>query len=127
MPGQEQITRLLKEWRAGDLAALDRGTPLIYDELYRVAQAYLRSERSGHTLVPTALVNEAYLRLIGKDQPEWQSRKHFLGVAAHVMRQILVDHARRQRASKRGGDLSQVALDSTLPRTSNPKSDLLDL
>jgi RNA polymerase sigma-70 factor (ECF subfamily) len=127
MSEPEQITRLLKAWKDGDPSALERVTPLIYDELHRVAQAYLRSERSDHTLVPTALVNEAYLRLIGQDQPDWQSRKHFLGVAAHVMRQILVDHARRQRAGKRGSGAKPVELDSAGPLATAFKSDLLDL
>ena len=127
MPAQEQITLLLKAWRDGDRAALDQVTPLIYDELHRVAQAYLRSERSDHTLVPTALVNEAYLRLIGQDQPDWQSRKHFLGVAAHVMRQILVDHARRQRAAKRGMGAAEATLHPASQSAICEKRDLLDL
>lgn len=126
MAAQEQITLLLKAWRDGDRSALDQVTPLIYDELYRVAQSYLRSERSAHTLAPTALVNETYVRLIGQGQPDWQSRSHFVGVAAHVMRQILVDHARRQRAGKRGGGEAMADLDPAIP-SAGSKRDLLDL
>ena len=127
MPGGEQITLLLKAWRDGDQTALDQVTPLIYDELYRVARSYLRGERADHTLVPTALVNETYLRLLGQSQPDWQNRKHFLGVAARVMRQILVDHARRQRAAKRGNGESPEPLNSNIPAAGSPGIDVIDL
>jgi RNA polymerase sigma factor (TIGR02999 family) len=111
-PGSSnQVTELLVRWRGGDRAALDALIPLVYDELRRVAQAYLQRERPDHTLQSTALVHEAYARLIGQDLPEWQNRAHFFGVAAHVMRQILVDHARGRRAGKRGGSACRVTLD----------------
>jgi len=105
------VTRLLLEWGAGDRAALDRLVPLVFDELRRLAQSYLRRERADHTLQPTALVNEAYLRLVDQQGLRWQSRAHFFGIAANLMRQILVDHARRRAAEKRGGaDLQRLSL-----------------
>ena len=97
------MTQHLLDWRNGDRAALERLTPFVYDELHRLARAYMRRERAGHTLQATALINEAYLRLI--DQPvTWQNRAHFLGVAARLMRQILVDHARTQAGSLKPAD-----------------------
>ena len=123
----EDVTLLLKAWKEGDNSALDRVTPIIYDELRRVAIAYLRSEAPGHTLPPTALVNEAYLRLLGQRQPDWRDRKHFLGVAAHLMRQILVDHARRNRSAKRGGGAIQVSLDTAFGAAGPWQPDVLDL
>lgn len=98
-----EVTRLLHDWQAGDRAALERLTPLVYDELRRLAAHYLRGEREGHTLQGTALVHEAFIRLVGQGAPQLQSRAHFFGVAARLMRQILVDHARRAKAAKRGG------------------------
>ena len=97
------VTRLLAEWANGDEQALDKLTPVVYRELRRLAASYLRKERQGHTLQPTALVHEAYIRLVDQKNPTWQSRSHFFGVAARVMRQILVDHARRRQAAKRAG------------------------
>lgn len=97
-------------WRGGEREALDSLLPLVYDELRRIARHYLQAERSGHTLQSTALVNEAYMRLVAQDLPEWQNRAHFFAVAAQLMRQILVDHARTHRASKRGGKLCQITL-----------------
>ena len=108
------ITLMLREFAAGDKAALDRLMPLVYAELRRLADSHLRRERSDHTLQPTALVHEAYLRLIGQDQPDYRSRAHFLGVAAHVMRQILVDHARSRAAGKRGGGQPARSLDESI-------------
>jgi RNA polymerase sigma-70 factor (ECF subfamily) len=107
----EQVTTLLIRWRGGDKAALDALMPLVYDELRRLAHHYLDGERSGHTLQSTALVHEAYARLVGQKIPEWQNRAHFFGVAAQLMRQILVDYARQHRAEKRGGELCKLALD----------------
>jgi len=98
-----EVTRLLAEWAKGNSNALDELTPLVYRELRQLAAAYLRKERQGHTLQPTALVHEAYLRLVDQSHPNWQNRSHFYGVAARLMRQILVDHARRKQADKRGG------------------------
>src|SRR5215471_9357892 len=97
------ITRLLHEWRQGDVKALEEVTALVDRELHRLAGAYMRRERAGHTLQPTALVNEAYLRLVEGDIP-WEGRAHFFGIAARIMRQILVDHARKHQALKRGAD-----------------------
>lgn len=98
-----QVTRLLAEMRLGREGAFAELFPLVYPELRRLAGGYLRKERAGHTLQPTALVHEAFLRLIGQDRAAWQSRSQFMGVSAQIMRRILVDHARRRAASKRGG------------------------
>ena len=106
----DDITRLLHEMRAGDVKAADQLLPLVYQELHRLAKAYMRRERAEHTLQPTALVNEAYLQLAG-DDVSWQSRQHFIGVAAHVMRRVLVDHARQRNAEMRGGGLKRVEMD----------------
>ena len=108
------VTELLGQWRAGDAQALDRLLPLVYQELHRVAAGYLRRERSEHTLQSTALVNEAYLRLAGPGTPPWRNRAHFFGVAANVMRQILVEHARAHHAAKRGGHAVKLSLDHAL-------------
>lgn len=110
MPERVEVTVLLQELRNGEQGALDALIPLVYRELRKIADGYLRGERKGHTLQPTALVHEAYLRLIGQDQPDYRNRAHFYGVAAQVMRQILVDHARRFRAAKRGGGGPRVPL-----------------
>lgn len=102
---------MLGRWRGGDRQALDALIPLVYEELRRIAQHYLRNERPGHTLQSTALVHEAYVRLIKQDLPQWQNRAHFFAVAAQLMRQILVDHARAYRADKRGGGACKLTLD----------------
>jgi len=108
------VTQLLVEWKQGNKAALDLLTPLVYDELRKLAAHYLRDERAAATLQPTALVNELYLRLVAQRLPDWESRAHFFGVAAHRMRQILVEHARRHRAQKRGGGAENVELNEML-------------
>jgi RNA polymerase sigma factor (TIGR02999 family) len=108
---QQQVTRLLREWRDGDRAALDCLVPLVEAELRRLAGGYLRNERAGHTLQPTALVNEAWLRVAQQNQPAWESRSHFIAIAAHYMRQILVDHARKKNARKRGDGAIPVNID----------------
>ncbi len=108
------VTTLLVRWREGDRQALEELMPLVYDELRRLARHYLRQERSDHTLQSTALVHEAYLRLAGGNAPNWQSRAHFFGVAAHIMRQILVEHARGRDAAKRGGNVCKLALDDAV-------------
>ena len=105
-----EVTKLLVEWRDGNRAALDALLPVVYDELRKLAENYINRERQGHTLQPTALVHEAYVRLIGQDVPDFQNRAHFFGVAAHLMRQVLVDSARKFRAGKRGGG-RKVSLD----------------
>lgn len=104
------ITQLLADWRNGDRGALERLTPMVYDELRRLANRYLRGERRDHTLQGTALVHEAYIRLLGHANQDWQSRAHFFGVAARLMREILVDHARRHSAAKRGSGKPSVSL-----------------
>lgn len=109
-----EITGLLLAWRDGDSGALERLTPLVYQELHRLARGYLRRERAGHTLQTTDLVNEAYLRLIDTSQMRWQNRAHFFAVSAQLMRRILVDFARARRNLKRGGDAAQVSLDEAL-------------
>lgn len=121
------VTSLLVRWRDGDRAALDQLMPLVYGELRRIAQHYLRQERPDHTLQSTALVNEAYLRMVGQDLPHWQNRAHFFAVAAHLMRQILVDHARARRAAKRGGDVCRLALDDSIPFPQESDLDLIAL
>ena len=106
-----QVTELLVRWRGGDKAALDSLMPLVYAELRRIAKYYLQGERSDHTLQSTALVHEAYVRMTQQDLPKWQNRAHFFAVAAQLMRQILVDHARSHGASKRGGNVYKLALE----------------
>jgi RNA polymerase sigma factor (TIGR02999 family) len=105
------ITLLVHEYANGDRGALDRLLPLVYSELRRIAQKHLRDERQGHTLQPTALVHEMYARLAGQSPPDLNDRAHFLSVAAHVMRQILIDHARTKYAQKRGGRQEKFSLD----------------
>src|SRR5947209_15013921 len=100
---QEGVTQLLERWSKGDREALDELMPLVYRELHRLAKNYLRRERADHTLQPTALVNEAYLKLIGQRGTHWQNRAQFFAVSAQLMRHILVDHARANAAQKRGG------------------------
>jgi RNA polymerase sigma factor (TIGR02999 family) len=108
------ISRLLQAWGRGDLQARDDLVPLIYQDLRRRAAAYLRRERADHTLQPTALVHEAYLRLLGQQRVVWQNRAHFFGIAAQMMRRILVDHAREHQAKKRPGAALKVALDDRI-------------
>ena len=105
------ITKLLHGWQGGDPAALDALLPVVYRELRRLAHCELRKERPDHTLQSAALVNEAYLRLFRMQPPRWENRTHFFAIAAHLMRQILVDYARRHRASKRGSGLGMLTLD----------------
>ncbi len=124
-PLPDNITHLLMEWSAGDERALDRLTPLVYEELRHQAARYLRRERRGHTLQTTALINEAYLRLIDAKDVHWQSRAHFFAIAANLMRRILVDHARRRDAAKRGGSQLRLTLDEALAVTKEPDLDLL--
>ena len=111
LPETEPITLLLRRFAGGDKRALDSLVPLVYPELRRLAGGYLGNERPGHTLQPTALVHEAYARLVKQDQPDYQSRAHFMAVASQIMRQILVDHARARNAGKRGGGAAKVPFD----------------
>jgi RNA polymerase sigma factor (TIGR02999 family) len=110
----QHVTQLLVAWSSGDEAARDELMPLVYEELRRLAHHYLRRERPGHTLQTSALVNEAFLRLVDQTNIQWQNRAHFYGIAARLMRQILVDYARRQRYAKRGGDAQRVQLDESI-------------
>jgi RNA polymerase sigma factor (TIGR02999 family) len=124
-PLSHNITHLLKEWSDGDRRALDRLTPLVYEELHHQAARYLRRERPGHTLQTTALINEAYLRLIDAKDVHWRSRAHFLAIAANLMRRVLVDHARRRDAEKRGGSHIRLTLDEALAIATETDVDLL--
>jgi RNA polymerase sigma factor (TIGR02999 family) len=108
----DTVTKLLKDWTGGDQTAADKLMPLVYEELRRLAHQYMRREKAGHTLQTTALVNEAYMRLVDQSKIQWESRAHFFGIAARLMRQILVDEARRKNFAKRGGDAIRVSLDS---------------
>src|SRR5688572_21346021 len=117
MPSPAAISDLLRAWGRGDLQARDNLFPLVYRELRRRATSYLRRERQDHTLQPTALVHEAYLRLAGQDRTSWEDRAHFFGVAAQMMRRILVDHAREHQLAKRPGSGLRVALDDRIGST----------
>lgn len=118
------VTRLLLDWGAGDDAARDRLVPHVYDELRRIARRHMRGERSDHTLQTTALIHEAYLRLVTADV-EWQDRAHFYAVAAQQMRRVLVDHARARQSAKRGGGFVRVTLNEHTPAHVDPDEDLL--
>jgi RNA polymerase sigma factor (TIGR02999 family) len=121
------ITALLVQWQSGDQAALDQLTPLVYKELRRLAQSYLNRERRGHTLQGTALVHEAYLRLIDQRQVQWRDRNHFFGLSAELIRRILVDHARSKMTAKRGGDQVKLALDEGMDAAMPGDVDLVAL
>ncbi|MBS1790711.1 MAG: sigma-70 family RNA polymerase sigma factor [Acidobacteria bacterium] len=120
------VTQLLNEWRNGNQQALEQLTPLVYGELRRLAGRFLRREREGHTLNATALINEAYLQLMGQ-QADWQNRAHFIGVAAHLMRNILVDHARAHAAAKRGGGEQPLPLNEARKVSNQTSPDVLAL
>ena len=124
-----EITRLLRAWAGGDQAALDRLTPLVYSELRKVAGCYMRKERPGHTLQTTALVHEAYLRLVDVNSLGWQDRAHFFAVAAEAMRRILVENARRKRRLRHGGQFHRVSLDEADVAIEPPEEglDLIEL
>lgn len=123
----ERVTALLGKLTAGDEAAAAEVVPLIYEELRRLAAHYMAQERPGHTLQTTALVHEAYLRLVDQRQASWQNRAHFYGAAAQVMRRILVDHARARQAEKRGGDAPHLSLDEALVFSDEPSEELVRL
>jgi RNA polymerase sigma factor (TIGR02999 family) len=122
-----EVTRLLELWSSGRPEALEELFPVVYDELRSLAGSFLRRERPGHTLQPTALVHEAYFRLTGRSEATVRDRAHFFAVAAQAMRRILVDHARRQRAAKRIGAQDRVPLDDAMPLSVDPEVDLLGL
>jgi RNA polymerase sigma factor (TIGR02999 family) len=123
----QDVTALLHQWRAGNADALERLLPLVYEELRRVARGRLRQEQPGHTLQATALVHEAYLRLVGSHGQTPQNRTHLFAMAARLMREILVDHARRKAARKRGGTATMIALDEAVPAPELATIDLLAL
>jgi len=128
MSPTENVTQLLMKWSEGDETALEQLMPLVYSELRRLASNYLRRERQNHTLQPTALVNEAYLKLVDQRKPRWQNRAQFYGVAAQMMRRILVDHARQNKAVKRGGsDQQKLSITSAGQLGEKPDIDLLAL
>lgn len=122
-----EVTQLLIAWNDGDQTALERLVPLVHAELHRIARRYMRNERVGHTLQTSALINEAYLRLIDAQQLRWQNRAHFFGVAAQLMRRVLVDLARSRSYKKRGGGALQVSLDETMVVTKERGEDLVAL
>jgi RNA polymerase sigma factor (TIGR02999 family) len=121
------VTDLLARWSGGDAAARDALVPLVYEELRRIARKCLAGQRSSHTLQPTALVHEAYLRLVGRHSSPWQNRIHFFAVAARMMRQILVDHARMHTAAKRGGGAITLVLDEAVALPRKASLDLIAL
>ena len=121
------VTELLARWNQGDVSARDALVPLVYDELRRIARRCLSGQQSGSTLQPTALVHEAYLRLAHRDSVDWQDRAHFFALAAQMMRQILVDHARKQSAAKRGGNAVTVVFDDAFAVSKQASLDLLAL
>jgi RNA polymerase sigma factor (TIGR02999 family) len=123
--GANHITQLLELWSQGDQLALEKLMPLVYSELHRQAERYMAAERPGHTLQTTALINEAYLRLAGSASVNWESRTHFFGVCAQVMRRILVDWARARQAGKRGGNMAPLELDEALAAAAQPGTDLV--
>ena len=122
-----EVSVLLQGWRNGDRTALDALLPLVYKELRRLARFQLRQERPNHTLQSAALVNEAYLRLVGLNAPKWESHSHFFAIAAQLMRQILVDYARRHRAAKRGGDVRRVSVSDAAATAQTTDFDVLAL
>ena len=123
----QNVTQLLLQWNKGDPAALDALIPLVYGELRRLARHYLQQEKQGHTLSSTALVHEAYLRLVNQREVTWQNRAHFFGVASQMMRRILVDHARKRASAKRGGELLTLALDEAVAAPRGKAIDLMAL
>lgn len=124
---RHEVTALLRQWRSGDQEALSKLTPLVYDELHRLAHQYISRERPGHTLQTTALVNEAYLRLVGQKDVNWEGRSHFFAVSAQVMRHILVDYARQHTSAKRGGGIQKVELDGEATVTPERATELVAL
>jgi RNA polymerase sigma factor (TIGR02999 family) len=121
------ITGLLRAWRDGDEAALDQLVPLVEGELRRLASAYMRRERHGHTLQTTALINEAFIRLVDAKDIRWNDRSHFFGISARLMRRVLVDHARARGSQKRGGGAQRVTFTETLAEASDPSLNVLAL
>ena len=126
-PRQHEITQLLAEWSDGNQSALDELYPLVYNELHRLARRYMSRERKGHTLQTTALINEAYVRLVDQKNVHWANRSHFFAISAQIMRRILIDHARRHAYAKRGGGAQQVSLEEVAAVTPDPGKELVRL
>jgi len=126
-PSHNEVTQLLLDWGNGDKAALDKLIPVVYQELRRLARSYMRKERAGHSLQTSALVNEAYLRLIDYNRVRWQNRSHFFAIAAQAMRRILVDHARARQSAKRGAGAQKVSLDEVAIVSDERAEELLAL
>jgi RNA polymerase sigma factor (TIGR02999 family) len=126
-PSPSNVTQMLHDWSDGDREALDKLIPIVYTELRRQAARYLRRERSGHTLQTTALIHEAYLRLIDQKDVRWQNRAHFFAISAQLMRRILVDHARSRQAAKRGGSDIKLPLEETMIASEGSEVDLVAL
>jgi RNA polymerase sigma factor (TIGR02999 family) len=126
-PRQHDITQLLAKWSDGNQSALDELYPLVYDELHRLARRYMSRERKGHTLQTTALINEAYVRLVDQRNVHWANRSHFFAISAQIMRRILIDHARRNAYAKRGGGAQQVSLEEVAAVTPDPGRALVRL
>ena len=126
-PPSQPVSALLSKWRAGDQQALKALIPLVYQELRRIAQRHLQQERPDHTLQSTALVHEAYLRLVGMNPPQWENRTHFFAIAAQLMRQILVDYARRHKAVKRGGTVCTLSLEDAAVTPRQTEVDIVAL
>jgi RNA polymerase sigma-70 factor (ECF subfamily) len=124
---RQEVTQLLGEWSNGDDRALEKLVPLVHPELHRLAHHYMSRERAGHTLQTTAILNEAYLRLVDNTKPVWQGRTHFIAAAAQMMRHIMVDHARKYQSLKRGGGALKVTLDEAALVTETRSQELLDL
>lgn len=121
----QEVSLMLRAWRGGDKSALDKLIPLVHDELRRLAHRYMTKEKAGHTLQTTALVNEAYLRLVDLARIEWQDRSHFFAISANLMRRILVDFARSRGYQKRGGDIRKISLDESLLVSPEPGAELI--
>ena len=126
-PARHQITELLAEWREGNQSALDELYPLVYDELHRLARRYMSRERKDHTLQTTALINEAYVRMVDQKNVNWANRSHFFAISAQIMRRILIDHARRHAYAKRGGGAQQVSLEEVAAIVPNQGRELVRL
>jgi RNA polymerase sigma factor (TIGR02999 family) len=126
-PPSGDITRLLRDWQAGEREALDRLMPLVYRELHLMASRLMARERRGITIQPTGLVNEAYLKLVDQRAADWQGRAHFFAIAARLMRRILIDAARRRRREKRGGDAVQIVIDEAVGGAERPRLDTVDV
>jgi len=126
-PRQHDITQLLAKWSDGNQSALDELYPLVYNELHRLARRYMSRERKGHTLQTTALINEAYVRLVDQRNVHWANRSHFFAISAQIMRRILIDHARRHAYAKRGGGAQHVSLEEVAAVTPDPGRELVRL